>query len=70
MPLCCLNKEIATHEFNVFDCGACLSRKFGLDVVVLIGFLDLYVEDGGLAGLITDRSFLHLNYISNRLFFD
>lgn len=31
-------------------------------MVVLIGLLDLYVQDGGFAGLVAYRSLLHLNY--------
>jgi len=59
---------VFTYKLNIFDCGSDFARKFGLDVVVLIGFVDLYVENRWFAWLVADRSFLHLNYNQNYSF--
>ena len=52
-----------THVFDVFDGDSGFAGKSGLDVVVFVGFGNLFVEDGAFAGLITDGPFIHLKTV-------
>ena len=65
---CCLRCRLYTHELDVFDGGTDLAGEFGLDVVVLVGFVYLNVKDGGFAHLVADWSFLHLNIMVGSLY--
>lgn len=51
-----------THKLDVLGSGASLPSQFGLNMIIFVSFGDLNVQDWRLAGLVTDRSFLHLKY--------
>ncbi len=51
---------MSTDKLNVFGCGTDFSCEFGLDMVILVGFGDFFIEGIGFAGLVTDGAFVHV----------
>lgn len=59
MPPYCLHSFEITYEFDVLDRSPDFARQFRFNMVVLIGLVDLNIEYGGLARLVTDGSLVH-----------
>ena len=55
----CLREGCNTHELDVFDSGTCLSCKFRLNMIVLVGFRNFFIQNRGFPWLVADRFLLH-----------